>query len=449
MNERDLTEITHTVEQSLLGALLADRDAIASVAGQLPAEAFRWESHRVLFRAMLALWDRRTPCDPTTAIAEVRAMGYGEDRFPADYILTLATAAPIAVHAPHYADQVRRFARRRALAEAGAEIVRLAYGDEDATETTEVVAGLREAVEPFEPNDEQATVTFAQFADERAFAALDHWDGRRVDPVIPTGLRSIDKLLAGGLRPGQLAIIGARPGMGKSALMLHLALHARAHLVSLEMSRDEIMNRVIALLAGVPYSVAHDTVGDVTKRQRWLDGATKAGQLPVTLSDKPGQTTLQIESEAQRRVAEDGCELVIIDHLDWLGDKIKTESPEVRTAALVHRCKAMARVCNVPVVVLAQLNRNVEHRPGFFPYLSDFRNSGAVEQDADVAMLLYRRAYYSDRGMLTAEPAEDYITGTDLHRTEVIVAKNRNGAIGTIELGWRPSTMSFHERSAA
>jgi replicative DNA helicase len=256
-------------------------------------------------------------------------------------------------------------------------------------------------------------------------------------------------MLTGGVRPGQLIVVGARPGMGKSSLMVQLAVRNRTHLVSLEMTRTEIMNRIISLYGKVPYRIAHDEIADAALRDRWIVAAHAAGLLPITISDRAGQTTTQIEAEVEQRIVSDGIQMVIIDHLDWIGDKIKTESPEVRTAALVNRCKAMAKACRIPVILLAQLNRNVEHRPGFFPYLSDFRNSGAVEQDADVAILLYRRSYYTSRGMLAADVTEDLLPGTNMEKAEIIVAKNRNGAIGTLNVGWNPSTMSFREERRA
>jgi len=445
MNEADLLQATHDSEQAVLGSLLIDRDAIVPVSAVLVPEAFKWASHRVVYDAALALWERRVPCDASTVLAEVRAMGYGEDRFPADYLGRLMAATPTAVHAEFYARNVMQFARRRAIAEAGAQFVQAAYGPEDGTDTAELIAGFRRNVEAFEPADEHATVALEDYAEERAMALVETWNGSRTTDAIPTGLPYLDRMLNGGFRPGQLIVIGARPGMGKTAIAIRLCLKQPSHLVSLEMVKDEIVDRMTAQYGDVPYRVAHDLIGDVALRDRWLTATEAVGRLPVTIADRARQTTLQIESELARLVAERGVRLCVIDHLDWLGDKIKTDSQEARTAELIHRCKQMARALGIPVVVLAQLNRNVEHRPGFVPFLSDFRNSGAIEQDADVALLLYRRRYYSERGMLAEDANEDWVTGSNLHRAELIVAKNRNGAIGTVRLGWQPEVMDFRE----
>jgi replicative DNA helicase len=230
--------------------------------------------------------------------------------------------------------------------------------------------------------------------------------------------------------------------------MVELGIHTPTHLVSLEMTEEEILNRVICNLARVPHAVAHDKLGDVRLREKWIDGAVAASKLGSTIADGPRQTTLKIESDLARLIAEQGIRMAVIDHLDWLADNIRVDSQEQRTAELVRRCKRMAKALNIPIVVLAQLNRNVEQRTGFVPYLSDFRNSGSIEQDADVALLLYRRRYYSERGMLQDDPQEDWITATNMHKAEIIVAKNRNGSVGTVRMGWQPDQMRFVEVAA-
>lgn len=448
MTDDELQDATKAAEQSLLGSLIIDRDAMPGIAGMLGADAFRWDAHKVLFQAMQSLWDKRTPADPSTLISEIRLMGFGEDRFPLSYIASLITATPTAAHVVFYAKAVLSFAKRRALIDQGTKIVQAAYGGEP--DTGELVANLRTAVEPYEGETVRGTVDMADFAIENADHIVSVWEGLP-DPVIRSGIGQLDKMLTGGFRPGQLVMIGARPGMGKTALMIKLAQHSRAHLVSLEMSKGEITNRLTSVCGDVPYSIAHDLVAPMHLRQRWTDGAVKASRLPVTINDLR-QTTAQIEGEVSRLIAERGTEIVVIDHLDWLADRFKDGAgAEQRTAELVHRCKAGAKATGIPWVVLAQLNRAVESRPGFVPYLSDFRNSGAIEQDADIAILLRRRRYYSERAMCPAEE-EDYIHPSigdpSLHAVDVIVAKNRNGTTGTARVGWKPDVMDFREVAA-
>lgn len=448
MTEQELLDATKAAEQSLLGSLIIDRDAMPLIAGMLGADAFRWESHRVLFQAMQSLWDKRTPADPSTLMSEIRLMGFGEDRFPLSYISGLIASSPTSVHVVYYAKDVIAFAKRRALIEQGTRIVQAAYGSEP--DTGELVAALRTAVEPYEGDSVRGTVDMADFAIENADHVVSVWEGLP-DPVIRSGIAQLDRMLNGGFRPGQLVMIGARPGMGKTALMTKIAQHSRAHLVSLEMSKGEITNRLTSICGDVPYAIAHDLVAPMHLRQRWTEGAVKASRLPITINDLR-QTTAQIEGEVARMIVERGTEIVVIDHLDWLADKFRDSTgQEQRTAELVHRCKAGAKATGIPWVVLAQLNRNVESRPGFVPYLSDFRNSGAIEQDADIAILLRRRRYYSERSMCPAEE-EDYIHPSkgdpSLHAVDVIVAKNRNGTTGTARVGWKAETMDFREVAA-
>jgi replicative DNA helicase len=446
LNDQELQMATKDAEQELLGALLIDRDAMPSVNGIVIPEAFQFESHRVLYQAMLSMWEKRIPCDPATAIAEVRLMGYGEEKFPFGYIATLVTMVGTAVHAPFYARNVMNFAKRRAMIEAGSDMVKAAYGPE--FDTCEILHAARAKTEPFEQDEQYGPGTMQKRTLEYAEHTVERWEGTRLDPLIPSGIKPLDRIMTGGFRPGQLIMVGARPGMGKTALMVELGIHTPTHLVSLEMTEEEILNRVICNLARVPHAVAHDKLGDVRLREKWIDGAVAASKLGSTIADGPRQTTLKIESDLARLIAEQGIRMAVIDHLDWLADNIRVDSQEQRTAELVRRCKRMAKALNIPIVVLAQLNRNVEQRTGFVPYLSDFRNSGSIEQDADVALLLYRRRYYSERGMLQDDPQEDWITATNMHKAEIIVAKNRNGSVGTVRMGWQPDQMRFVEVAA-
>lgn len=449
MNETDLASAAYDAERALLGAMILDRDVTPAIAGTITTEAFSLGRHRAIFDALMRLWERRVPADIVTVTAEVRTGGIGTDQLPDHDISSLILDVPMALHAPFYADQVVTFARRRAIAAASAKLAKAAYGDEDGTDLGELLATVRNAVEPFEPKHQRDLAHAADRSLEVAERSLAVWDGTFTDPVLRTHVREVDKLLNGGMRPGQLVIVGGRPGMGKTSLMVHLARHHRAHIVSLEMGTDEIMTRVIAGVAGVPYSVATEPIGDLRQRERFIDAAKTVATFPFTINDRARQTTAEIEGEMARLIADAGAQLLMIDHLDFLGDKIRGDSQEQRTAELVHRCKAMAQSLKVPVLLLAQLNRNVEHRPGYVPYLADFRNSGAIEQDADVAILLYRRRYYSERGMLEADDSRDYLEKHGaLQRVELSVAKNRNGGIGTARIGWRPETMTFEEAAA-
>lgn len=432
-------------ERAFLGSLMVDRDAIAQVAGMMPVEAFYFSSHQELYRAMLALWDRRVPIDSVTLSAELEQRKLLE-RIGIGYLGTLVTSVPTAVHLPFYADVILDRARRRALIDGASDMVRAGYQMTAEPDIDEMLVSLRERIDYFRPVTVSDSVSMDEWAMSHAETVVDKWAGLREDVVIPTGLRGVDRLLNGGFRPKQLCILAARPGMGKTSLALQLALRSRTMFFSLEMGREEVTNRLVSMVADVPYAVAHADIGSVSDREKWIDGAERLAQMPIYVNDRSALTTMKMRSEVERRVAEDGIELVIVDHLDHAGDVTRAEV-EQRTAQIVRRFQNAAKETGVPWVVLSQLNRNVEHRTGCVPLLSDLRNSGAVEQDADVVILLYRRRYYSERNYpgVQADSELDYVRASNQHRVDVIVAKNRNGPVSSIQVGWQPETMAFKE----
>lgn len=449
MNETDLGAASDQAEAALLGSLIIDRDAIASVVGFVKREAFRTWMNRTVYGAMLKLWKDRTPCDLVTLESTIRNAGVGEDQLPTSYLFSLSLAVPTAVHAPYYGEAVMKWAKRRAVIDGATAIVTAGYRDEAELDTTELVSTFRKTVEPFDVAHVAGVRTADAFAVDLSDTALARWNGDAEDPALPTRIPSLDRLLNGGLRAGQLVLIGARPSMGKTAIGVGLALSTPSHFVSLEMTAEEIGKRAIAQIGDVAYAVADDKIGDVALRSRWLEAADDFRKFPITINDRPRQTTGMIEADVTRLVAERGVRVVVIDHLDFLGDRFSRDNgAEQRTAELVHRCKALARACGVTVVLLAQLNRAVEHRDGYYPQLSDFRNSGAIEQDADVALMLRRRAYYSARGLLDPDEDADWFPGKVFQRLDVIVAKNRNGAIGHLQVGWKPDAMAIREVAA-
>jgi len=449
MNEQDLSDIANEAERALLGSLILDREAIIAVADKVPTSAFALGRHRVIWDAALRMWERREPIDLLTIQAEVRAAGIGEDRLPAEYFMGLLTAAPTAVHAPFYAERVVQFAKRRAVIAAAQDIILAGYGDEELVETSNLISLLREKVEPYETSRDGVALPLHVGGEERVDAALAAWNGEPDPRLVPTGFRQLDKRLGGGFRRGQVIVLGGRPGMGKTAMMIKMGMASPSLWVSMEMAREEVLDRTIAQIAGVPYDVAHEAIGDVNQRDRWLKAAEALKNYPVSVITR-AQTTNQIELDLARRVPEEGTGLVLIDHLDFLADPMPRNATDVeKTARLIRRCKAIAVNCNVAVLVLSHFNRNADHRSDYRPQLSDFKNSGAVEQDADIALLLYRRRYYSQKHMLEDDPEKDYYTGTNLERTELIVAKNRNGESGVEHLAFSGEQMQFYDRYAA
>lgn len=448
-------------EQAVLGALLIDRDAIAGIADWLKPEAFADLRNERVYRSLLWLWNKRVPGDLVTLTSELDRRGKLDGVGGTAYLATLMTAVPTAAHVGYYADIVRKLAYRRALIEAGKDLVRRAHADE--IDADEAVGIVRRTVEPFaEPATEGGTL-YGDVMDAHVARVEDRWAGRLIEHVVPTGLRSIDRLIMGGFRGGDLVMIGARPGMGKTAWMLQLAQQAALHtsqlsvIVELEMSREALLNRAIAAEAGIAFDTAYRVPYLQTAEQRdqleqdreaWRAAADRLALLPVAI--ETGLTTTdKIRSHCERLIGQGGVGAIFVDHLDYLGDRMRVESVEQRTAELTRRLKRMAQDLGVPVVSLSQLNREVEATKPFIPSLRNFRNSGAIEQDTDFAFLLYRRKYYVDKGLLEPDESLDYERASNRHKVELFLAKNRNGEVRTIPLLWTPASMTFAEEVAA
>lgn len=438
-------------EQALLGSLLIDRDAVAAVADWVTPEAFYWGANATIYRAILALWSVRRPCDLVTLTDLLQSRRKLDEVGGVSYLAALISATPTAAHVSHYGELVVGYARRRAMIDAACDVVAETHRGELAID--DAVGSLRQAVEPFTPPRLEGTGTYAETMDDHLTRVLHRWEGQLDEHVVPTGIGAIDRIILGGFRGGDLAFIGARPGMGKTSSMLQMAHHAAAAtdrvslVVELEMSPEALRNRAIAAEAGVDFGVAYATIADQVSRERWLGAAERLKALPVAIERLP--TTDRILAQCERLAAERPLGAIYIDHLDYLQDRVKGDAPEQRTAELTRRCKQLAMTLGVPVIVLAQLNREVEQRPPYVPALKHFRNSGAIEADTDYAFLLYRRKYYSDKGMLDPDMGLDYCPASPLHRAEWYVAKNRNGEVRSIDLGWDPRSMTFHEVRAA
>lgn len=448
----DLPPHNPEAEQAVLGSLLIDRDAILQVSEWLTPEAFYDAVNGTIYRAMLALFAARRPCDLLTLTNLLQDRGRLEEIGGMAYISQLITAVPTAVHVLHYAEIVIEHARRRALIDAAAELVRIGYQSADPIAMDELLGDARRRVEQFAVPVESTSTRLSEYMDEHRNRVVDRWEGRLIEHVVPTGIGPLDRITMGGMRPGDLIVIGGRPGMGKTSKMWQIAQHAANRtrrlsiIVELEMSKEALVNRAIAAEANVPFGVAYERIGDSLKRELWLAASERLEQMPVAV-ESTWRTTDQIFNAAAKLAASEPIGAIFIDHLGFLADRIRGDGEEQRTSEIVRRCKAMAQHLDVPVVLLSQLNRDVERNPPFIPGLKNFKYSGEIEASADHAWLLYRRMYYVEKNLLQAE-ADDWVIDRMMHRVELIVAKNRNGAVQTIQLGWRPETMTFHEVAA-
>ena len=431
-------------ERAALGAMLLNPDVLATITDRLTPDAFFHGAHGTIFAAMQALFRVRRVPDFTTLTDLLEARGKLDQVGGAAYIASLMSAVATWVYVGEYVDIVLRDARKRALIDAAADLVTVGYRKtEDEPDYDAALKQVRERIAVFEPGSVTAA-SVQDHVDALEDVTLRRWAGELQDDVVATGIPSVDHLAAGGMRSKELWILAARPSMGKTAMMLHIARRCRSLIFSLEMSAAAVTNRLISTEAGIPFDTAMREVGDLGARNRWLEAAQRIRSLPITIIDA-SSTTASIETTARKLKADQGLDAIFIDHLDHLADRMRTQNEYERASELARRCKGIAMATDLPVMVLSQLNRAAEERPTCLPQLSDIRTSGRIEEYADVVGLMFRRRYYVARQKLDAGP-EDYVSpASNLERVQIDIAKNRNGEIGLALMGWEPRAMRFHE----
>ena len=411
-------------EESLLGAMLLSRDALEVGLDTCEAADFYQPSNGDVFDAMARLARLGMAVDHVTVTDSLRRAGELDKVGGEARLVALAAAPGMPGRAEHYARIVAEHHTLRRLAGAGHEIAELAYDKplSELPETMDRAEGLLSEVVDRRGKRRESLLLGATIADWYDRLAAAH-EADTV-PGVATEWHDLDAIL-GGLRPGQLITVGARPGMGKTALACQLALNVAGAgrgvlFVSAEMSRDELQERFAAIRSGVDQSRIRNP-RKLAERD-WSPLTTAVAELealPVHVDDDPGATVLGVRSVA-RRIQRDDIGLVIVDYLQLMTSTRKAENRQVEVAEMSRGLKRTALELGVPIVALAQLNRAVEARSDKRPTLADLRESGAVENDSDVVMFLYRDDYYRpDR-----EPGV----------LEVIIAKHRNGPTGTVKL---------------
>jgi replicative DNA helicase len=427
-------------ERTLLGALLLDGERAAEIAGEVSPEDFHDRTHAAIYRAILRLSEARAAVDPVTVAEAIR--GTPPFDSPAGLVLLteMAAAVPTAAHANHYAAIVRDRALKRRLRQAASEVAQLA-GDQgltgaEAMERAEqkLLALARRAGGPNRP-EHVADIGAAGYD---RYARIQAAEDKQALFGLLTGFGELDQLLTG-LAPGSLTIVAARPSVGKSSLALDLARHAAAKqgknvcLFSLEMSKEEVMDRIVAGFLGVEAwrlkkgqlsQIDFDRLGTLMDQMR---------QHPLYIDDDPDTSIANLRSKARRQQLERGLDLLVIDYLQLIEVTDRGAAGENRTQQVSHisrSLKLLARELGCPVVALSQLSRATEQRNPPIPILSDLRESGGLEQDGDVVLMLYREGVYN----------EDCV---DPLATDVYVRKNRNGPTGRVSLRFYPERMSF------
>jgi len=420
-------------EQSVLGSLLIDRDAIIKIASYLKPQDFYLAANGTIYKAVLDLYNRREPTDFVTLSDELERREVLEEVGGVSYLSSLLNTVPTAVHIEYYGKIVERHATLRRLIDAGTQIVGIGFQDQ--VETEDALDAAERAL--FEVSQNRQTKDFQSIADvlDRYFDQIDYLQQNRGEVVgVPTGYTDLDKL-TGGLQRSDLIIVAARPSMGKTAFSLGLAYGAAVQhgrsvgIFSLEMSAEQLVQRLLATETGVDSHRLRLGMIDDSEWDRISRAFGRLSEANVYIDDAANASIMDVRSKARRLQAEKGLDLLIVDYLQLMSGR-RSENRVQEISEISRGLKGLARELNVPVIALSQLSRAVETRADHRPMLSDLRESGSIEQDADIVMFIYRDEKYDENSDKKGI-------------AELIVAKHRNGPVGSINLRFFERTARF------
>ncbi len=421
-------------EQSVIGSMIMDKDAIVTVMEMLSQEDFYHQQYGLLFQAMVELYNAGQPVDLVTLQNKLRSMNVPSEVSSLEFIRDLLTAIPTSANVKYYAQIVKDKAVLRRLIKITEEIENQCYADtgelEDILADTERnVFGLLQNRSGGDYVPIKEIVLNALEKIELASKTQGNVTG------IPTGFVDLDYKMSG-LQPSDFILVAARPSMGKTAFVLNIAQYVAFHedmataVFSLEMSKEQLVNGLLSLESRVDAQVLRSGNLADTDWEKLIEGAGVIGNSHLIIDDTPGISISELRSKCRKFKLEHDLKLIIIDYLQLMSGNGRSESRQQEISEISRSLKGLARELNVPVIALSQLSRAVEQRPDHRPMLSDLRESGAIEQDADVVMFIYRDDYYNK--------------DTDLKNiAEIIIAKQRNGPIGTINLVWLPQYTKF------
>src|SRR5947209_3649068 len=409
-------------EQCVLGAMLLSKDAIADVVEVLKPADFYRPAHQTVYDSVLDLYGRGEPADPVTIAAELTRDGTLAKVGGAPYLHTLIASVPTAANAAYYAEIVRERAILRRLVEAGTKIVQLGYGAASGMggEVDDVVGRAQQAV--YEVTERRTSEDYIRLEDvlQQAFDEIEAMGSRTGELYgVPTGFKELDEL-TNGLHPGQLIVIAGRPAMGKSTVGLDLLRAASikgqmtSAMFSLEMGRSEITMRLLSAEAQILLSRLR--TGQMTDPD-WNRLARRMGEIaqaPLFIDDSPNMSMMEIRAKCRRLKQRHDLKLVVVDYLQLMTSPGKVENRQQEVAEMSRSLKLLAKELEIPVVAISQLNRGAEQRQDKRPQMSDLRESGASEQDADMVILLHREDAYEKESPRAGE-------------ADLIVAKHRNG----------------------
>jgi len=423
-------------EQSVLGAIILDNESLPKALEMLTPEDFYRDSHRRLFKAIIELFEKNEPIDIVTLTDYLRRNSELENIGGIAYLSNLANSIPTSANIRYHAKIVREKALLRALIQTATHITSKVY--EDSLDAEEMVDYAEKSI--FEIAEKRTKNTFASLKTviKDAFKMIEHlYDKKEAITGIPSGYKDIDELTSG-FQPSDLIIIGGRPGMGKTAFALNIAQHVAINLkepvavFSLEMSKEQLAMRMLCAESMVDSS--HVRKGFISKKD-WPKLTNAAGRLAeasIFIDDSSAINALDVRAKARRlKLEHGGLSLIVVDYLQLMRGRGSFERREQEISEISRSLKALAKELHVPVIALSQLNRAVEQRGDKRPTLADLRESGAIEQDADVIIFLYRDEIYNKNNL------------SNKGKTEVIIAKQRNGPTDIINLTYLANYTKF------
>ncbi len=420
-------------ERATLGSILLNRDAIVAVAAWLRPEYFYLQRHGQIFEAMLACYNNRIPPDTRTVAEELRRRDRLDGGGGILYLTELVDGVPTTYHIEYYARIVERTALLRQLITAGGRIASLGYNEQEELEST-----LDKAEQTlFEVSQRRSTSDFVHIGQviDQYYEQINYLQEHRGEVVgVPTGFRDLDQI-TGGLQRSDLIILAARPGVGKSSLAMSLAYNiASQHqgtvaVFSLEMGREQLVQRLLAMETKIDSHRLR--IGNIPDHELRIvmEAMGRMAALPIYIEDTAGVTLMDVRSKARRLQAQAGIDLIVIDYLQLMQGR-RSDNRVQEVSEISRGLKGLARELNVPVLALSQLSRAVEGRATHVPMLSDLRESGSIEQDADIVMFIYREEMYDQN--------TDKKGIAELH-----IAKHRNGPVGMVPMRFEANTTRF------
>lgn len=421
-------------EQSVIGSMIMDKEAIVIASETLIKEDFYHQQYGILFEAMIELYNEEQPVDVVTLQNRLREKDVPAELSSMEFVGELVTAVPTSANIKYYANIVKEKATLRKLIKVNEEIANQCYLQNESVD--DIMADTEKKIFNLLQNKSGGDYVPIKTVVINALEKIEQASKTKGSVTgIATGFVDLDYRMSG-LQPSDLILVAARPSMGKTAFVLNIAQYVAFHsnlctaIFSLEMSKEQLVNRLFSLESRVDAQLLRSGNLADSDWEKLIEGAGTIGRSKLIIDDTPGISISELRSKCRKYKLEHDLKLIIIDYLQLMSGNGKSDSRQQEISDISRSLKSLARELNVPVIALSQLSRQVEQRPDHRPMLSDLRESGAIEQDADVVMFIYRDDYYNK-------------DTPDKNIAEIIIAKQRNGPIGTVNLVWLPQYTKF------